>query len=538
MKKIVLIVNVILFVLICAYLIVNVENNQNIYCEVGTEETIQNIKNNTTLTTENILQNLMFNGEVLPYDTESSTFYLPLSMKSETWEFGKLISKDEGVSILFGEDLQDSSKLEAIASNKSFEFLAYTNNKYKMYNLVFTGLSIMNININEGNMDDSAQINMSLYSSNTKSEWVKSSMGNISIRGNTSRLYPKKAYKLELTKFDNSGTTVNNDISLLNMRKDNDWVLYAMYNDDTKVRDKLSIDIWNEFAASDNPYSCNFGTELEYVELFVDGEYYGIYGLMEPVDAKKLDITMASEPSGQEYIYKRTNPGFLLLDEFQEDSDVLTRNGFELKGTSKYGEISLQSWQPLINFIKAHNIEDKEEYAKAIQETIDINSVSNMWLFLQITSSTDSTAKNIYYVSKMTSSGSRLYFVPWDLDLTWGNVSKGQDEPPLFTAFEPEIMTEVVNWETGQRVIDNNVDNCVASVIEKWRTLRGTILTNESLTNRIEELEHTVINSGAMAREEERWPEGAHTYDYSDIKNYAIDKMNYLDSYFATLGEE
>lgn len=536
MKKIVLIVNIILFALICIFLIGKVENNQDIYCEVGTEQDFQKIEENTTLTTENILQKLIFNGEALPYDTESSTFYLPLTMKSENWEFGKLTAGDEGISILFKNDLQKSNKLDAIANNQRFEFIAFSNNAYRKYYLVFTGLPIMNLTVNEGNIGESAQINMSLYSANTKSEWVEHSMANINVRGFTSRQYPKLGYKLELTKFDNLGNTVNNDLALLNMRKDNDWVLYAMYNDDTKVRDKLSIDIWNEFGANDNPFSCNFGTKLEYVELVVDGEYHGIYGLMEPVDAKKLDITKSIDPSSQEYIYKRTDPCLLSLDEFQVDSDIITRGGFELKGVSKYGEISLQSWQPLMQLINAHNIEDTKEYAKAIQETLDINSVTNMWLFLQITSSTDSKAKNVYYVSKMTSNGSRIFFVPWDLDLTWGNVHK--DTNALRTAFETEMIIELINWETGQKVIDNNVDNSVALTKVKWNALRGTILTNVALTNRIEELENTVLNSGAMARDEARWPEGAHTYDFSIIKKYATDKMDYLDTFFANLGEE
>jgi hypothetical protein len=349
--------------------------------------------------------------------------------------------------------------------------------------------------------------------------------------------YPKQAYKIELTKFDKSGNTVNNDMSLLNMRKDNDWILYAMYSDETKVRDKLSIDIWNEFGAKDNPFSCNFGTKLEYVELVIDGEYHGIYGLMEPVDAKKLDITKSNDPSGQEYIYKKTDPRIpLTLDEFKEDSDVTTRDGFELKGTSKYGQISLQTWEPLMKYIAVQNIEDNKEYSKKIQETIDINSASNLWLFFQITSSTDSRGKNVYYVPKMTNNGKRLFFVPWDLDLTWGNVSK--DTARLYIAYENEMIQELVNWEPGQRIIDNNVDNCVPLVKEKWNTLRGTILTNEALTSRIEDLENTVINSGAMAREEARWPDGGHTYDFSTIKKYATDKMDYLDTFFANLGEE
>jgi hypothetical protein len=537
MKKIVLIVNIILFALVCVFLIVKVENNQNIYCEVGNEEDFQKIEENTTLTNENILQKLIFNGEALPYDTETSTFYLPLSMKNENWEFGKLLSGDEDVSILFKDDLQKTGKLDSIASNQRFEFIAFTNSKYRTYNLVFTGLPIMNISVNEGNLADSAQVDMSLYSANTKSEWVEHSMANMNVRGFTSRQYPKQAYKMELTKFDKSGNTVNNDMSLLNMRKDNDWILYAMYSDETKVRDKLSIDIWNEFGAKDNPFSCNFGTKLEYVELVIDGEYHGIYGLMEPVDAKKLDITKSNDPSGQEYIYKKTDPRIpLTLDEFKEDSDVTTRDGFELKGTSKYGQISLQTWEPLMKYIAVQNIEDNKEYSKKIQETIDINSASNLWLFFQITSSTDSRGKNVYYVPKMTNNGKRLFFVPWDLDLTWGNVSK--DTARLYIAYENEMIQELVNWEPGQRIIDNNVDNCVPLVKEKWNTLRGTILTNEALTSRIEDLENTVINSGAMAREEARWPDGGHTYDFSTIKKYATDKMDYLDTFFANLGEE
>jgi hypothetical protein len=537
MKRVVLIVNVLLLAFICVFYIVKIDQNQYINCKIGTPKVIHKIETNANLTTENILQNLIFNGESLPYDTESSTFYLPLSMDDESWEFGEFTSGDESVTILFTEDFKTVDKLDAIANNQSFTFIAFTNEEYRYYNLVFTGLPIMNITINEGNLDDSAQIDMSLYSAKTKSNWVKTSMANIRVRGNTSREFPKKAYKLELTKFDNTGNTVSNKMSLLNMRKDNDWILYAMYNDESKIRDKLSIDIWSQFGANDNSFSCDYGTKLEYVELVVNGEYYGIYGLMEPVDAKKLGVKTASDASGQEYIYKRKIPYVLSLDEFIEDSDIITRCGFELKGLSNYGQISLQSWQPLINFIRVNSLSD-EKYIKEIDQTIDINSVTNAWLYLQIISGMDHRAKNMYYVAKMTSSGIRLFFVPWDLDLTWGNVSKGEEYPPLYTAFEPEILTEEVNWETGQRVIDLNVDNSVSLVKDKWNTLRSSILTDDSLTKQIEALENTVVNSGAMKRDEVRWPDAAHTYDYSSLKQYALDKMEYLDTYFATLGEE
>lgn len=537
MKKIVWMVNILVFVLACTYAIVGIDQNQYIKCNIGTQKSIEKMKENTTLTTQNILKHLRFNGEDLPYDEQSSTFYLPLSMKNKNWEFGELTSGDNGISIVFEDDFMKIDKLKAISNNQSFSFLAYTNQEYRDYHIVFTGLPIMDITIHDGNLQESAQINMNLYSSNTKSDWVQQSMANIRVRGNTSRAFPKKAYKLELAKYDNAGNIVNNDLALLNMRKDNDWILYAMYNDETKIRDRLSIDIWNQFGANDNPFSCDFGTKLEYVELVVNGQYYGIYGLMEPVDAKQLNITKSNGASGQEYIYKRRIPNFLTMDDFIEDSDTITRCGFELKGTGNYGQISLKTWEPLMNFIRVYNLEE-EEYRNQVGQTIDINSVTDAWLFLQIISGTDNIAKNMYYIAKMTDSGMRLFFIPWDLDLTWGNVSKGEDAPPLYTAFEPEIMTDVVNWETGQRVIDTNADNSIFLVKEKWNSLRKSILTNEALLENINQLENVVVNSGAMTRDQERWPEAGHTFDYSNLKQYALDKMDYLDLYFATLGEE
>ena len=77
---------------------------------------------------------------------------------------------------------------------------------------------------------------------------VKESSYNAHLRGNTSRMYPKNGYKLNLVKNTASGTVVNNKQAVFGMREDDDWILYAMYNDESKIRDRLCIDIWNEFS--------------------------------------------------------------------------------------------------------------------------------------------------------------------------------------------------------------------------------------------------------------------------------------------------
>lgn len=536
MKKVFLIINLIILIAVSGYLILKIDNNEYIKCQIGTERVINKITNNLKETEDNILTSLLFNGEALPFDSTKAAFYLPLSMENKSWEYGELTSGNENVEILFIDSLRNINKSEVIKEGRSFSFLAYTSNVYKVYNVIFTGLPVMNISVQDGDMNEAANINMTLYEAESKSDWVKSSLANVRVRGNTSTMYPKLGYKMELTKYNKNGELVKNNLALLGMREDNDWILYAMYNDDTKVRDKLSIDIWNEFGAKNNPFNLEFGTKLEYVELIVNGQYHGLYGLMEPVDAKKLDISKKRNENVEEYIYKRTTPTILSLDDFTEDSDNYVKCGFELKGLSRYKEVSLANWSPLGRFIDLHVNADDVQYEKELPNIIDIESITDTWLFIQIISGLDNRAKNMYYVSKYIDGKNKIFFVPWDMDLTWGYVSKG-DRPPLYTAFEEEMLTEYVSFETADRVMQLDVDNSIEKAKNKWKKLRSTILTDESLTKKIEELEATVISSGAMQRDTERWPEGGHTTDYSEIKQYAIDKMNYLDEYMSSISK-
>ena len=49
----------------------------------------------------------------------------------------------------------------------------------------------------------------------------------IEIRGSASSFFPKKSYSLETQTLDGE----NNNVSLLNMPKENDWILYGPYAD-------------------------------------------------------------------------------------------------------------------------------------------------------------------------------------------------------------------------------------------------------------------------------------------------------------------
>jgi hypothetical protein len=85
-------------------------------------------------------------------------------------------------------------------------------------------------------------------------------------RGQSSQVFPKPSYALELAR----------DAPLLGMPAEDDWVLYAGYNDKTLMRNVVAY----ETARAVGRYAAR----TRFVELRLDGRYQGVYVLMERLE--------------------------------------------------------------------------------------------------------------------------------------------------------------------------------------------------------------------------------------------------------------
>ena len=140
------------------------------------------------------------------------------------------------------------------------------------------------------------------------------------VRGNTSVLFDKKSYRVEL--HDKNGNSLKE--SLLGLRKDDDWVLNSLGTDKTLAREKVCYDLWEELGRmEEHPVPA---PAMEYAELYMNGSYMGIYGLMYPVDRKLMGMRTG------DILYKiRTwkeemdAPG--RLDDYNGLNEVLNTNG-------------------------------------------------------------------------------------------------------------------------------------------------------------------------------------------------------------------
>jgi len=96
----------------------------------------------------------------------------------------------------------------------------------------------------------------------------------IELRGSTSQMVPKKQYALTTLKADN---VTNNNVSLLGMPSENDWVLNGMAFEPSLIRDYLSYNLARQMG--------QYASRTVYCELVLNGNYNGLYVLQEKIKA-------------------------------------------------------------------------------------------------------------------------------------------------------------------------------------------------------------------------------------------------------------
>ena len=104
----------------------------------------------------------------------------------------------------------------------------------------------------------------------------------IEIRGSSSQATDKKGYGLTTLLPDN---LTNNNVGLLGMPKENDWILNGLAFDPSLIRDYLSYNLSRQLG--------NYAPRTVFCELIVNGDYRGLYILQEKikVDGNRVDIS-------------------------------------------------------------------------------------------------------------------------------------------------------------------------------------------------------------------------------------------------------
>ena len=218
-------------------------------------------------------------------------------------------------------------------------------------------------------------------------------------RGNSTWGYDKKPYQVKFsTKRDVFG-----------MPKEKTYILLANYLDTTLIRNDVALFMGRSMSILE------WTPSYEYVDLYLNGEYRGIYQFGEKLLASKNRVNVGDD-------------GFLLeIDKKAKDSDV-TFSVSHLENPVNIKDPDLEKGDDSYNYILNYvNKADSVLYSDSFldpetgyKKYFDIKSFAEWYVINEITKNCDSRFRTSCYMNLKR--GGQLKMGPlWDFDLAFGN---------------------------------------------------------------------------------------------------------------------
>lgn len=446
-----------------------------------------------------------------------------------------------------GTDIADSYSFKQVEGNKIYKFHAKKDDKEINGQLTFTFLPLL---VMEGTFGyDYAQGNISLLSPDVAEP--TNSFVKIKWRGGSTNTADKHKRNYKIKTLNENGK--KQEISLLGMREDNNWILDAGQVDLFRLRNRIATEIWNDFStkpyyASKEP-KAKSGVVGKVVEVILNNEYRGIYSLTEAMDRKELKLKKYDDKN-QEFhgqLWKVSSWDKSTFWEIEKDYDNTqeTWHAFETKYPD-IEDVNPTDYNPLYEAIDFVANSNDETFKKEVANYFDIPVIIDYQLFLETLKPIDNCGKNMYWGIYDVAKDKKLTLAIWDLD-----ASVGQDwhcSTPLhpdYVSPDTELgIKETFNLYT--RLSTLNVDNYNQKVADRYHELRKTYFSEENIISKYQSYYDMLEKSGAASREESKWSKdsdiGGYPLNFKNeieyIKNWIINRLKYLDATQFTLSTD
>lgn len=368
----------------------------------------------------------------------------------------------------------------------------------------------------------------------------------IELRGSTSQWFPKKPYGFETV--DASGES--NDVSLLGMPKENDWILNATYNDKSLMRDGLAYILAGSIM--------EYATRVRYTELTLNNQYQGIYLLLEKIkrDKNRVDIPKleASDISGDDL----TGGYIIKLDKETGNNSGLGWNSryapFVGSPNRPFFQYEYPKADDILNiqktYIKNHidNFENilagpgYKDPVNGYKKLIDTKSLADFIIINEIAKNPDAYRLSTFFYKERESDGGKIKFGPvWDFNLGFGNVdycTQGNTEGLVLLNFNQVCPDDgwVVHFWWKKFLEDKAFYD---ELKERWKMYRKNQFSDQRLTTVIDSLNNLLAQ--AQVRNFQKWPVlgeyiwpnyyvgQSHAEEVKYLKDWLLKRVKYLD---------
>jgi hypothetical protein len=394
------------------------------------------------------------------------------------------------------------------------------------YKLFFTELPLIHIKTNNKatiSLDDDILTRGNIFIADASGQPFASNMG-IRVRGNLSKGYPKKSYKVELST-DAAGNEAK-DAALLGLREDSEWILMAMYKEPARNNNKAGWALWQRMHklpyANKEPEARSY-IGMRYCDVFVNDDYKGIYAFTEQIDRKQLKLKkQADDGTVRGELYKGDNwSGATKFDGLP----VLPANiglvwaGYEIKLPKE------PYWSNLYDLVEFVHKAQVDEFKAEIGTRMNLPSLMDYFIFLNVIRGTDNSGKNTYLAKYKE--GDPYFIIPWDLDGTYGYLWDGTKTNRHIDIMTNGLFTRLLSIDSYQRILK-----------KRWFALRQNELSIANIKNDLAVNSTFLTSQGGYLREGLVWPATLAPNELDYINAWLDKRIAYLDQYFSTLLDE
>lgn len=326
-----------------------------------------------------------------------------------------------------------------------------------------------------------------------------SSNAQIHYRGNSSRYFDKKSYAITLV--NEKGE--DNPQELLGMSSHHKWVLNGPFLDRSLIRNYMGMNIAGEIMS--------YAPNVRYCELFVDGNYRGVYLLMETISVGEGRLNLTKSEKNKPYTsfivnWDRATKNDIRLNNFTYYTLKSGVSALDVNypGTSNLTPSKLDYIAKEISLVEKMLYSSDIFYEDTYTNYLDIDEFANYFIINEFFRNADAGYYSTFLYRDLRE---KIRPVVWDFNNSCNNFMTDEFDESGFSLTDAPWFNQLIKDK-----------KFVSLVIGKYKELRETVLSQQYLTDYIDSVDQWLGKS--IERNDEVWG-----YVY-DLTNY--DDYNYL----------
>ena len=345
---------------------------------------------------------------------------------------------------------------------------------------------VIDTNGNQVKIDEDIKSNITIYDSEDEElNYIYDipkieSQATISIRGNSTKAFPKKQYSIDLINKDGK----EKKEELLGMSNDSDWVLNGPFADKSLMRNYIAYNISNDIMG--------YAPDVKFCEVFLvddnstkleEKHYKGVYIMVEKIKRSedRVDISKSQGSSNEtSFIISkdRTKSGDISVDSYGSETHIYE---YDLNINYPKKNLTKEKYEYISQYISEFErilYSDKfNDPINGYEKYIDVDSFVDYYIINEFLYNGDAGLLSTYFYKDYNE---KMNAGPvWDFNESMGNFDSTFKNPYEYAGF---FMIER-SW--FDRLMEDV--RFSSKVVNRYKSLRKTFLSDEHILNLIDE---------------------------------------------------